>query len=208
MSIKDKIKPNFFKLIRTTKPSPPKKYPQSNLLQPPNFEASRYLNAVIVNTPSYLFRLFKKAGDGYTHNNMIFPSEAETVLKLTSYYCALRHVPLHLVNMRRPRHFNKQQKESIFSKTKAHERYEMLSDHIEKIDDIFNSHMAYSDAAFDILDYITRHPMYEARQNILIIQHYNNDQCPEWFYELIDDVSLLNRFCYGSVLFIDSSFEP
>lgn len=84
----------------------------------------------------------------------------------------------------------------------------MLSDHIEKIDDIFNSHMAYSDAAFDILDYITRHPMYEARQNILIIQHYNNDQCPEWFYELIDDVSSLNRFCYGSVLFIDSSFEP
>ena len=207
MSIKDKLKPNFFKLIRTTKPSPPEKYPQSNLLQPLKFEASRYLNAVIVNNPTYLFRLFKKAGDGYTHNNMVFPSEAETILKLTSYYCALHHVPLHLVNMRRPRHFNRQQKENIFSKTKAHERYEMIFSHTEKNDDIFNSHMPYSDAAFDILDYITQHPMYEARQNILIIQHYCNDQCPEWLYELIDDITSLNRFCYGSVLFIDSSFE-
>ncbi len=187
--------------------SHPEKHPQSNALQSPKFEVSRYLNAVVVNDPSYLFHLFKKAGDGYTHNNIVFPDKAETALKLTSYYCALHHVPLHLVNMKHPRHFNTQQKESILSKAKAHERYEIIFDHTQKIDDILNSHMPYSDAAFDILDYITRHPMYEARQNILIIQHYYNDQCPEWLYEFIDDVTSLNRFCYGSVLFIDSSFN-
>ncbi len=68
MSIKDKLKPNFFTLGRTTKPSRLEKHPQSNALQSPKFEVSRYLNAVVVNDPSCLFHLFKKAGDGYTHN--------------------------------------------------------------------------------------------------------------------------------------------
>ncbi|MCY9855408.1 hypothetical protein [Vibrio mediterranei] len=154
---------------------------------------------------TYLQNAFTNAASG--RNNIVFTGQATDALNTTIDYCVKQSVPLHIMDMARPRLFSKQQKESILSKTKVHERYKMIINHIDKIDDLFGGHTLYCNAAFDILDCVTQHPMFEARQNILIIQHYHNDQCPEWFNELIDNIASYNRFCCGCVLFLDANFD-
>ncbi|MCG9628493.1 hypothetical protein L1D34_27135 [Vibrio mediterranei] len=198
MSLKDKL--NSVLSCWTASPSP-----QHSEL---GIEFEEYthldLNVIVIHHHAYLLNAFTNAASG--RNNIVFTGQATDALNTTIDYCVKQSVPLHIMDMARHRLFDKQQKETILQRASAHEQYREVFD-VKKMDGTLNGDTPHHDAAMDILDFITQHPMRNARQNILIVQYYHKEKHPDWLYDFLDDVTSYNRFCHGSILFLDANFD-
>ncbi|MGR5299199.1 hypothetical protein ACPV5U_27950 [Vibrio mediterranei] len=179
----------------------------------PNIEYDDYphvdLNVVVTHHAPYLRPIFAQADGCGSNNNIVFSgqSSATEALNITRNYCLEQHVPFHIIDMTHPRLFNKQQKETILHRASAHERYSEMFYDTKAMNDTLNGDTSHHDAAMDILDFITQHPMQDAHQNILIIQHYHREKHPNWLYNFLDDVTSYNRPCSGCVLFLNADFS-
>ncbi|PSU41899.1 hypothetical protein C9J12_29345 [Photobacterium frigidiphilum] len=154
------------------------------------------MNAITCKNPFYLRYIFKKSANG--NNNIIFLGDPKDALKETSDFCTKHNIQLHIVDMKRPPLINKNQKTKILALTKKHERYAALLTDISKIN---------NDSILHILNGVIKHSLYNPERNIIIVNNFHKNDRSNWEYEFLCSLTRLNRFCLGSVLFLDSSFD-
>jgi hypothetical protein len=154
------------------------------------------MNAITCKNPFYLRYIFKKSANG--NNNIIFLGDPKDALKETSDFCTKHSIQLHIVDMKHPPLINNNQKSKILTLTKEHERYAALLANISKIN---------NDSILHILNGVAKYSSYNPERNIIIVNNFHKNDCSNWEYELLCSLTWLNRFCLGSVLFVDSSFD-